>query len=492
MAENKELNEGISRRSFLSAGAMMAGAVAAMGVNYPTKAFAAEEAVDVEQIEISSITGWTGTPKELEEMGWSTMPLADLNECRRQYIDQQTEYVCEDGTVIPEAIVKARALIHTFGMGCGNTPEDTTWDDMLVSFTEEQAEAFLDMPWGEEFTAYDLYAKGGRTLDECKEVCDHLADRGYLARFTRNIGISYHHVPYFQGVVEYHFTEATETPGYNIGVSSTDMLVEGPTGVSDMRDGGSPTFYAMPCDKSVTTDGEVLPYDDIVEKIKTKNTLAIAPCYCRYTALLREGVEDAPTFEDFATGEFEEYFSPVCDQRVETCLMMGDEAEYWIEMGWARQITQEDAIRYMERSRDDGFILESCFAKDSETICSCHMDTCGIIAEWMAIGDADAIGAANAFKRISNYNLEVNFDDCIKCGTCANRCPLHAITMDGEDGAPQVNAMCFRCGQCAWVCPQDARKLALRPEEERFDLPRNFLDDNNMKAAYRFEHGLIK
>ena len=90
------------------------------------------------------------------------------------------------------------------------------------------------------------------------------------------------------------------------------------------------------------------------------------------------------------------------------------------------------------------------------------------------------------------YNLKVDTDVCLKCGTCAERCPLHAITMDEATGLPVVNEMCFRCGQCAWVCPVGARKLVERPAELNAPLPHDFLDDDNGKAAYRFEAGLIK
>lgn len=171
--------------------------------------------------------------------------------------------------------------------------------------------------------------------------------------------------------------------------------------------------------------------------------------------------------------------------------MIGEEADYWMHLGIARPITKEQALEYMQRSRDDGFILEKNFSKHMGIICSCHADSCGIIAEWMSLGSPEAIGASQLFTQISHYNLKVDIDACLKCGTCAERCPLHAITMDGEGGLPVVNEMCFRCGQCAWVCPVEARKLVARPVEENAPLPLDFLDDDNVKAAYRFEAGLI-
>ena len=68
---------------------------------------------------------------------------------------------------------------------------------------------------------------------------------------------------------------------------------------------------------------------------------------------------------------------------------------------------------------------------------------------------------------------------------------MRAVTMDGEDGKPQVSAMCFKCGQCAMVCPVQARVLVPKdpatlkpPCEDRVEM-------NNMLGAQRFEAGLF-
>ncbi len=445
-------------------------------------------------VEATELTGWTGTPQHIADLGGSTMPLAEMNRRRKEYLDSQTEYVMEDGTVVPAVYTKVRALIHSYGIGSGNTPIDSSFTELMNEMSEEQAQAFLDMPWGEKFTALDLFEKGGRTLDECREVCDYLADTGYLCRFETNAGTMYHQVPYFTGTYEYHQRKTIESGG-----TFVHPIVGADLTPNDMATTGTPVYYAIPCDESVVGEGGILLYDDVHKIIDGRNTFALATCYCRYQALVRaleaEGNHDYPSIEDFASGQYEDYMSPVDGHRVETCLLMGDEAEYWVSLGVARYITKEDARRFMERSRDDGFILQSIYSKVTENICSCHGDCCGIIGMWRALGGKEDIEGSKSFSQMTHYTLEVDFDSCAKCGTCAARCPLSAITMDGEyngeTGFPQVTDLCFRCGQCAYVCPMEARKLVLRPEDEILEMPYDVLDAVNQQTGYRFEHELI-
>ena len=112
-------------------------------------------------VEAVELTGWTGSPQHIADLGGSTMPLAEINRRRKEYLGAQSEYVMADGTVVPQVYTKMRALVHSYGMGCGNTPIDSSFVELMNEVTEAQAQAFIDMPWGEKFTALDLFEKGG-------------------------------------------------------------------------------------------------------------------------------------------------------------------------------------------------------------------------------------------------------------------------------------------------------------------------------------------
>ena len=49
-------------------------------------------------------------------------------------------------------------------------------------------------------------------------------------------------------------------------------------------------------------------------------------------------------------------------------------------------------------------------------------------------------------------------DACVKCGTCADTCPLGIIT-EGDDKYVIDAEQCVECGSCAAACPVEAIEL---------------------------------
>ena len=46
-------------------------------------------------------------------------------------------------------------------------------------------------------------------------------------------------------------------------------------------------------------------------------------------------------------------------------------------------------------------------------------------------------------------------DECLACGTCADECPVEAIS-EGEEKYEINPEMCTDCGTCAEACPAEA------------------------------------
>lgn len=67
----------------------------------------------------------------------------------------------------------------------------------------------------------------------------------------------------------------------------------------------------------------------------------------------------------------------------------------------------------------------------------------------------------------SEFNLVLKFirimayvisSDCIKCGTCADECPVGAISEGDAQYVIDADA-CTECGTCADACPSEAISL---------------------------------
>ncbi len=64
----------------------------------------------------------------------------------------------------------------------------------------------------------------------------------------------------------------------------------------------------------------------------------------------------------------------------------------------------------------------------------------------------DALQNISMEEKNMAYNIT---DACIKCGACADNCPVEAIS-EGEDKYVIDADVCVSCGACADSCPVEA------------------------------------
>ncbi|MEC4273109.1 4Fe-4S binding protein [Adlercreutzia sp. R25] len=442
---------------------------------------------------------WESTPEAIARLGASTMPLSELNRRRRAYIDAQAPWVNGDGTVVPSCYVKMRALIHTMGYGAGRGLNDEMFRPLQRLFTEQEAEAYLQLPWGVEFTVEEFFEKSqaegaDRSREECAALCERFSAAGFLPFHRRARGLTYSVPGFAEGVNTYAYNDT-----YFENPRDCDWPCLGEGLAADHARGGTPAYSVIPLGREIMAEGsDLLAFDDAEALLRKSPYIAVQPCSCRYEQLVYECQrlgESFPTFADFARGDLTEFQDRNGD-RIETCLALGDDAEYLVSLGLARRIDADEALAIFKRARDDGAIIHGLYGQNHAWLCFCNPKVCGILAQWEAgaqdLGGWDALADLPAFAHRSSYELVFHRAQCRRCGLCAARCPTKAIRRDGE-GLPVLanDHLCHRCGQCALICPAKARALTPRREEDRLVPPRDMLEDYNQKAAYRFEHGLI-
>ena len=74
----------------------------------------------------------------------------------------------------------------------------------------------------------------------------------------------------------------------------------------------------------------------------------------------------------------------------------------------------------------------------------------------------------------SNYRATLKRDDCNACGTCVERCQVHAITQEADGTAVIHRQRCIGCGLCVTTCATEAIELEPVSREEWFDVPASF------------------
>jgi ferredoxin len=371
------------------------------------------------------------------------------------------DYTTPGGTVVPALYVRVRNRMNRLGIGLGSLAnEETGWNMVMENFAEDEAEAYLEMPMFNWFTVREYSNISHRSIEECKEIADKMAGHSLIIRTYRA------DIPYYSlmaplwGMWEMNMDIYSKEwcTTFNEGLGADFALAA----VNCVR----PVCHIVP----ISTDyvkGDLAPYTDWRETVETNEVFALSPCQCRLERDLLDIAECTPEQHDR-----------------ESCISLGEAAEYYIDRGIGRPITKEDALAKIQGNIDKGMIVEKLFSKKAEVICQCHSDCCKLLSTYYALG-----GVGNMMENISAYNLDYDRSICIKCGSCVKQCPMIAISFDDE-GFPQMDVKCVRCGQCASVCPVSARSLSAK--DKLLELPEDMLDDYQQFSRLRMAEGYIQ
>lgn len=140
--------------------------------------------------------------------------------------------------------------------------------------------------------------------------------------------------------------------------------------------------------------------------------------------------------------------------------------------------TVEEAIAHLHKAVDDGLMpfighvfydhiyWDVDFTSPFLTVCLCCECCCTNFNNYrqgMIRGEA-----TERFKPLKGLKVTVDPTKCVGCGTCAEKCFNHSMTM--VDGKPQWNAeTCKGCSSCAIHCPQKAITIEIEDVKAAVD-----------------------
>jgi electron transport complex protein RnfB len=197
----------------------------------------------------------------------------------------------------------------------------------------------------------------------------------------------------------------------------------------------------IPAQKAVKSEW-ILPYDDVKAILLESKTFRLRDCICRIQ---------------------QDHIGRRCEFPLRTCLSFSSVEGQPSPDG----ISKDEALAFLDKAEVMGLVhTVSNVMKGLGYVCNCCGCCCGILRGITDWGVENSVACAN-------YYATIDADECLDCGTCRERCQVHAISEN--NGVSVVDRKkCIGCGLCATGCPNGAARLEKKPEQEIVNPPVNF------------------
>lgn len=329
-----------------------------------------------------------------------------------------------------------REQLDQYSVGFPSTQSGVEMKILEKLFSEEEAEMYLNLSMMLE--APDAVAKRlGREPKEVAALLERMADKGLIFRMKKTDSTKYGAVPFMVGTYEYQVKDMDREFAELFDQYFLEAF--GKQGIGGLV----PPMRTIPVNRSIDYSWPVAPYEDMKEIIRGKDKISVANCICR----VQQGLLDKG-----------------CDKPVEVCFMFGSHADYYVDKGMGRYVTQEEALAIIEKCDEAGLVPQPFVAQEVGGFCNCCGDCCSILR-------SIKLYPKPAEKVLTNYYAVVDSEACTACETCVDRCQMEAIAVGADDVAEVDLDRCIGCGLCVTTCPTEALSLRAKPESERREPP---------------------
>jgi Pyruvate/2-oxoacid:ferredoxin oxidoreductase delta subunit len=310
-------------------------------------------------------------------------------------------------------------------------------------YTPDEAEVAVKMPYGLA-TLEQIARATGFDETRLRNILDDLSAKGLVMDLRLNGRYHYILSPIVIGIFE--FTMMRTGEGLNTKewarlfhdyMSGSDAFVKANYGrgqrISPLR--------TMPYEDAVSEEDfvEILDYEKASAIIEDAGKYAVGLCSCRHEKL-HAGVKK-------------------CDFPLETCSTFGGSAVHLDRRGFARLISKSEMLENLSRFKEMGLVIcADNIQKDVSFFCFCCGCCCNVLLGITKFGYPNSV-VTSSFMATSDRNT------CTECGTCAEACPINAITMNADDGPIVDQEYCMGCGVCGLKCPSEAMKLVKRKQK---------------------------
>ncbi len=322
------------------------------------------------------------------------------------------------------------AHLHRLPAGFPRTPTGVEMRILRRLFNPEEA-AIAQLLSLKPASPEILAEKSDRDAKEMSDRLEEMAKKGLIFRVRKGSKVLYMAAQFMVGIWEYHVNDLDP-------LLIRDMNEYLPYFFEEINRIETPQMRTIPIPSALSPEQAVMPYEEARRIVLEQEYIIVAPCICRKE---HQMVGDG------------------CDRPIESCLIFGTGAHYYMENGLGRPIDAEEALNILKEAERAGLVLQPSNSQKAINICTCCGCCCQMLKNLKRLPKpADHV--------MSSYFASVDAEKCIGCGVCAERCQMDAVTISDEI-ARIDHDRCIGCGLCVPTCPQDAIGLSLKPEGER-------------------------
>jgi DNA-binding transcriptional ArsR family regulator len=218
----------------------------------------------------------------------------------------------------------------------------------------EEAELYLHLTGNLE-TPEQIAKRAGQDPETVAATLKRMAEKGLLYPKREGEKRYYAAAPFAHGILEHqvHRMDRELAEIYEEYMWAEKISDAPPVGPD-----AEITFplRAIPVNAPVSVSRPIAPYEDVKELIERQDRIAVAKCFC---------------------AEQQQVLETGCKQPLEVCIMLGFYADYYVDLGMGRRITQEEALEILKSSEEAGLVHQFADSQDPGAICNCCPDCCG-------------------------------------------------------------------------------------------------------------------
>ena len=341
-------------------------------------------------------------------------------------------------------------VYRDLGRKIDGLPMRTPWNETLRAiltelYTAEEADLVASMPFGMS-TLERIARVTGRDGADVRRLLDGLCAKGLVVDIFAGGSFRYSISPMVVGIFEFTMMRTDGRVDHKKLARLFDEYLSGDDVFQKANFGHGERMGLM---RTVAHDGtlrdeshvEVLDYEKAAAIVESARKLAVGICSCRH--------------------EKHHQGTRACDVPMDNCSSFGSAAEFLVRHDMAREVSKEEMLDNVARSRDLGLVLNADNVQKGVTfICHCCGCCCNALAGLSRFGYTNVV-------LTSRFLASSDNETCKGCNHCEKACPVGAISMVPDDDPrtrkkkkPAIDATyCLGCGVCSTRCETGAMRL---------------------------------